>query len=109
MSEAPDNTGQVRRSRASDGGAPVTGALAIVLAAVAVVAGFLILRSITDDGTATSAFPGSGAGDGVGTTVDQNDAPLPPCHRSRPSRRSPRRGHRLSLPMPTPSTAPPAR
>ena len=38
-----------RRPRAGDGGAPVSGALAIVLAVVAVVAGFLILRSINDD------------------------------------------------------------
>ena len=38
-----------RPSRSSDGGAPVTGALTIVLAIVAVVAGFLILRSISDD------------------------------------------------------------
>ena len=38
-----------RRPRAGDGGAPASGALAIVLAIVAVVAGFLILRSINDD------------------------------------------------------------
>jgi hypothetical protein len=38
-----------RRPRAGDGGAPASGALAIVLAVVAVVAGFLILRSINDD------------------------------------------------------------
>jgi len=38
-----------RPSRSSDGGAPVTGALTIVLAIVAVVAGFLILRSISND------------------------------------------------------------
>jgi hypothetical protein len=38
-----------RRPRAGSGGAPASGALAIVLAIVAVVAGFLILRSINDD------------------------------------------------------------
>lgn len=38
-----------RRPRAGNGGAPASGALAIVLAIVAVVAGFLILRSINDD------------------------------------------------------------
>jgi len=38
-----------RRPRSGDGGAPASGALAIVLAVVAVVAGFLILRSINDD------------------------------------------------------------
>lgn len=38
-----------RRPRAGNGGAPASGALAIVLAVVAVVAGFLILRSINND------------------------------------------------------------
>jgi hypothetical protein len=38
-----------RPSRAGESGAPVSGALTIVLAIVAVVAGFLILRAITDD------------------------------------------------------------
>ncbi len=38
-----------RRSRSGNGGAPASGALAIVLAIVAVVAGFLILRAINDD------------------------------------------------------------
>jgi hypothetical protein len=38
-----------RRPRAGEGGAPASGALAIVLAVVAVVAGFLILRSVNDD------------------------------------------------------------
>ena len=52
MSEVSDGSGPVQRRppRSSDGGAPVSGALAIVLAVIAVVAGFLILRSISDGG-----------------------------------------------------------
>jgi hypothetical protein len=52
MSEVSDGSGPVPRRppRSSDGGAPVSGALAIVLAVIAVVAGFLILRSISDGG-----------------------------------------------------------
>lgn len=52
MSDVSDASGPVSRRppRTTDGGAPVSGALAIVLAVVAVVAGFLILRSISDGG-----------------------------------------------------------
>jgi hypothetical protein len=52
MTEMPDgpDTGQQRRtSRAGEGGPPVSGVLTIVLAVIAVVAGFLILRAISDD------------------------------------------------------------
>ena len=44
MTDVPDGSGQIprRAPRVSDGSAPVSGALAIVLAVVAVVAGFLI-------------------------------------------------------------------
>jgi hypothetical protein len=51
-SDLPEGSGPGpvgRRPRAGNGGAPASGALAIVLAIVAVVAGFLILRSINDD------------------------------------------------------------
>ncbi len=81
MTDAPDGSGQIpRRSpRMADGGAPVSGALAIVLAVVAVVAGFLILRSISDGGNTSADFPepgngsvtdgdSSGDGDATGTT-----------------------------------------
>jgi hypothetical protein len=76
MTDAPDGSGQVprRSQRVSDGSAPVSGALAIVLAVVAVVAGFLILRSISDGGEQTadfpepSASPSGGAGDVEGST-----------------------------------------
>ena len=54
-----DGSGQVprRSGRAGDGGAPVSGALAIVLAVVAVVAGFLILNSLSGDGNDQADFP----------------------------------------------------
>ena len=59
MSDMTDASGQMprRNPRVSDGGAPVSGALAIALALVAVIAGFFILRSITDDGEKTLDFP----------------------------------------------------
>jgi hypothetical protein len=93
-----DGSGPIpRRSpRTSDGGAPVSGALAIVLAVVAVVAGFLILRSISgeddrqlgvgdgggvaaggvDTGTATGAettLPGGTSAPTVPTTTQPPD------------------------------------
>ncbi len=66
MTDVPDGSGQIpRRSpRVGDGGAPVSGALAIVLAVVAVVAGFLILRSISDGGNDSADFPEPGNGVG---------------------------------------------
>ncbi len=87
MTDVPDGSGQIpRRSpRVGDGGAPVSGALAIVLAVVAVVAGFLILRSISDGGTDTADFPEPGAGvtseqapDDEGTTESsESDGSVP--------------------------------
>lgn len=50
MTDVPDGSGPIRRTRVNDGGAPVSGVLAMVLAVVAVLAGFFILRSITDGG-----------------------------------------------------------
>lgn len=52
MSDGYDGSGQVpRRSpRVNEHTPPVSGVLAIVLAAIAVIAGFFILRSITDGG-----------------------------------------------------------
>lgn len=62
MTDVPDGSGQMprRAPRVSDGAAPVSGALAIVLAVVAVVAGFLILRSISDSGADSADFPDPG-------------------------------------------------
>lgn len=86
MTDVPDSSGQMpRRPRVSDGTAPVTGGLAIVLAVVAVVAGFLILRSISDSGAESADFPATSGGvdDGAGadpsaTTVPDNTAPTLP-------------------------------
>lgn len=97
MTDVPDGSGQIprRAPRVSDGSAPVSGALAIVLAVVAVVAGFLILRSISDSGNATADFPdpagtsaGGGALDGAGPTSSTDPANSTPT-------------------LPTPTTEPP--
>ncbi len=83
MSEMTDASGQMpRRPRVGDGGAPVTGALAIVLALVAVVAGYLILNSISDGGDAALDFPaadgtGSSSGGASDTTVDPSATTVP--------------------------------
>ena len=76
MTDAPDGSGQIpRRSpRVGDGGAPVSGALAIVLAVVAVISGFLILRSISDDGNDSADFPEPGNGS-ANVGGDDGDAP----------------------------------
>lgn len=76
MTDAPDplaegepERGTRRSSRVGDSGSPVGSTLSIVLAVIAVIAGFLILRAITDDddGTAggigtddTTETPGTG-------------------------------------------------
>jgi LytR cell envelope-related transcriptional attenuator len=80
MTDVPDGSGQIprRTPRVSDGGAPVSGALAIVLAIVAVVAGFLILRSISDGGADSADFPdpsgsAAGANDGSDDSPDATD------------------------------------
>ena len=79
MSDMTDASGPMprRNPRVGDGGSPVSGAVAIVLALVAVVAGFLILNSISDGGDNALDFPvdssnGSGGGgdSGTATTVD---------------------------------------
>lgn len=76
MSDLADATGSPRRTpRVSDGGAPVSGALAIVLAVIAVVAGFLILRSISDGGDAQlDAVSDGGGGAGSAPAVAGSDA-----------------------------------
>jgi hypothetical protein len=66
--------GQSRKSpRQGIGGSPVGSTLSIVLAVIAVVAGFLILRNITDDNDGASGAIGDGSGevvDSTTTTVD---------------------------------------
>jgi LytR cell envelope-related transcriptional attenuator len=86
MTDVSDGSGQIPRRppRAGDGGAPIGGALAIVLAFVAVVAGFFILRSISGDAE-TNAFDVRPTTDETGvapdattpTTLPGGTVPLP--------------------------------
>ena len=69
MSETPNGPGPRRVPRAT--GAPVSGALAMILAAIAVVAGFFILKSIFDSGEGSLAVTGSG----VDVAADGGDVP----------------------------------
>jgi hypothetical protein len=85
MTDSPDGSGQMPRrpTRVGDGGAPVSGAVAIVLALVAVVAGFLILNSISDGGESALDFPDDGAngdntGDQATTTLDPSQTSAVP-------------------------------
>lgn len=75
MSDVPDGSGPVprRTTRVGDGGAPVSGALAMALAAVALVAGFFILRSISDGGEQSLDLPGTGSAVESGTDDDPTD------------------------------------
>ena len=82
MSDVPDGSGPVprRTTRVGDGGAPVSGALAMALAAIALVAGFFILRSISDGGEQSLDLPGTGSSvdapaDGDGGTADPDATP----------------------------------
>jgi hypothetical protein len=84
MTDVADGSGPVprRNPRAADGGAPVSGALAIVLAVVAVVAGFFILRSISGDDknqfdlqSAGTGAPDDDASDAVATTAPSSVVP----------------------------------
>ena len=81
MTDGPDGSGQIprRTTRVTDGGAPVSGALAIVLAVVAVLAGFLILRSISDGGEQSLDFGTNGStpsagNDATGSTDSTPDS-----------------------------------
>jgi hypothetical protein len=90
MTDGTDGSGQMprRTTRVGDGGAPVTGALAIILAVVAVIAGFLILRSISDGGEQSLDFgttgsdsvvdPAESATDPADTSTGDTVATLPP-------------------------------
>ncbi len=84
MSDATDGSGPIPRRvpRAGDGGAPVSGALAIVLAVVAIVAGFLILKSISDGDSSIGSPAGAvpAVDETTTTTIDPTGAAatLPP-------------------------------
>jgi hypothetical protein len=56
--EAPPERGSRRSPRLGDSGAPIGSTLSIILAIVAVVAGFLILRAISDDDDGGSSLAG---------------------------------------------------
>ncbi len=58
-----------RTPRQGAGGSPVGSTLSIVLAIIAVVAGFLILRNITDDGTTSDGVADGLVDDASATTV----------------------------------------
>ncbi len=75
MTDVSDGSGQIQRRapRASDGGAPIGGALAIVLAFIAVVAGFFILRSISGD-SETNAFDVRPTSEETGAAPDATTA-----------------------------------
>lgn len=75
MTDVPDGSGQIprRAPRTGEGGAPVSGALAIVLAAVAVIAGWLILRSISDDSDAAGGFDSTGTQESDDQADDTTD------------------------------------
>lgn len=87
-----DGSGQIaRRPRVNDGPPPVSGVVAIVLAVIAVVAGYLILRSITDDGAVGAGptpgvpTPGGGTEPTDSTTPTGSGVPtLPPANTQPP-------------------------
>ena len=123
MTDAPEGPagveperGRDATQRVGDSGSPVGSTLSIVLAVVAVIAGFLILRAITDDDdggatdVVTPATEAPGAGDGTtpatlepGVTDDRQ-----PCRRRR-CRCARRRVRRSSSPTPAASAARPER
>jgi hypothetical protein len=70
--------GPGRRSGRADGGAPVAGALTVVLAIVAVVAGFLILRSLSNDDSVSSG-PSTGGTETSVSTAPVDSAPITPA------------------------------
>ncbi len=78
-SDIPEGTtpGPGRRSGRADGGAPITGALAVVLAIVAVVAGFLILRSLSDNDSVSSG-PSTGGTVTTPVTEPTDTTPITP-------------------------------
>jgi hypothetical protein len=79
-SDIPEGTtpGPGRRSGRADGGAPVTGALTVVLAIVAVVAGFLILRSLSDSDSVTSGPSTGGSTETTAATLPTDSTPVTP-------------------------------
>lgn len=87
MTDVPEGSGPIprRTARAADGGAPVSSALAIGLAVIALVAGFFILRSISgDEQRQLGVQPGEGSqtvdtgtDDAASTTAPPGGSSLP--------------------------------
>ena len=83
MTDVPEGSGQAERGagrrqpRVGDSGSPVGSTLSIILAVVAVVAGFLILRSIfdDDDGSAGLVAPGTTVAGPDTTAADNGTTP----------------------------------
>ena len=71
----PGGTPPRKSARQGIGGSPVGSTLSIVLAVIAVVAGFLILRNITDDDDGASSADDPTASEVTTTTVDAALAP----------------------------------
>jgi hypothetical protein len=90
MTDLPEGSGPVDRGtgrrppRVGDSGSPVGSALSIVLAVVAVVAGFLILRSVFDDDE-----NGSSGLEPPGSTADEPDTTTPASNGSTPTTPAP--------------------
>ena len=72
MSDGPDGSSQIPRRRVGDSGASVSGGLAMVLASIALIAGFFILRSISDGGNQALDFP-LGGSSGVDADASVSD------------------------------------
>ena len=108
--------GSRRSQRVGDSGSPVGSTLSIVLAVVAVIAGFLILRAITDDdddgGATDLVTPGTEAPERATAPRPQRWRRASPRRRRagrRRCRRARRRARRSSSPTPAASAARPGR
>lgn len=73
-----DSTGNTRRrtSRSSEASSPVGSTLSIVLALVAVLAGFFILRAIVDDDDGGDGFTEQPSGDTTGGSTGESASPV---------------------------------
>jgi LytR cell envelope-related transcriptional attenuator len=96
MTDAPEGPaegeperGSRRSPRAGDSGSPVGSTLSIVLAVIAVIAGFLILRAITNDSDTDAGLPTGTVGPTSGTTVGTGTAVPGPAGTTVPAATTP--------------------